>query len=157
MGRSVPQCLAQTSHVTPFTRVQAMTSGLFAETHWPQVRKLQMFLLCNHGSCTNTMLVCSFASHLASTAEALLQFCSFICVKAIETGAIVTTSWSLLRAELLLPRLSGLRHRNYLIFTCFLLRFHRLLVNLITIPLAPVHTVRPFEATEWSLWVPQGL
>ena len=32
--------------------------------------------------------------------------------------------------------------------------FHRLLVNLITIPLDPVHTVRPFKATEWYPWVP---
>ena len=91
------------------------------------------------------------------TAEALLQCCIFICVTAMETGAIVTTLWSLARTKLLLSGLGGLRHRNYLLFTCFLLRFHRLLVTLITIALAPVHTVPPFEATEWSLCLLHGL
>ena len=98
------------------------------------MRKPEMFSLCNHGSCTNIMLVCSFATHLASTAETLLQCCRFICIKLIETGAIVTTSWSLVRTKLLLSDLGGLRHSNYPLFTGFLLHFYRLLVCITSSP-----------------------
>ena len=67
--------------------MQALTSGLPAEKHWPQVRNPDILPLLNHGFCTSAMLVCRFDKRLANAAEGLLQCCRFICVKAIETGA----------------------------------------------------------------------
>ena len=81
----------------PFTKMEALTCGLLAEKHSPQVRNPDMLPLFNHGSCTSAMLVCSFDTRLHNIAKALWKCCRFIYVKAIETGAIVATSYTLVR------------------------------------------------------------
>ena len=110
--KSLPQCLAHTYELSPFTKMQALTSG-YLQKHCPQVRNPDILTLFNHGSCTSSMLVCSFDTRLANTAKAFLQCCRFICIKSIETGAIVATSYTLVRSKILSSGLSGLSERIY--------------------------------------------